>query len=365
MPLPLSSTTSGWWPKTSAMSLRIRRAAAPVSSSASTTMPPLTRWRASANRSIEETSAFRQQVFVTCGAGQFCLYLCRHRHVVTLVRIEQPRISGAKFLRIMDTGLDRGEVRRSPDGLRRPRRWPASRSPSWTAEGSTRTAWTCEVGGVPEEHVEVVGEVVAPGLVGVRLEVHRDDHLARRTAQGVAQVGHEQVRDDAGVPGARAQDDPVGLADGRDRLGARLGVGGLEGDREHLARPWSRPRPGRGRWTTSSGSSPAPRTSAVMSSGVSAIGSTRPRAPSSPATQSRPSTWSCSSSHSVTMSRLPIEWPSISPSEANRCWSTRAQVCPQRSSPHRALPAPSAGRREAARRTRRAAARRTRRCRRP
>ena len=65
MPLPLSSTTSGWWPKTSAMSLRIRRAAAPVSSSASTTMPPLTRWRASANRSIEETSALRQQVFVT------------------------------------------------------------------------------------------------------------------------------------------------------------------------------------------------------------------------------------------------------------------------------------------------------------
>ena len=46
------------------MSLRSRRAAAPVSSSASTTIRPLTMCRPPANRSMEATSALRQQVFV-------------------------------------------------------------------------------------------------------------------------------------------------------------------------------------------------------------------------------------------------------------------------------------------------------------
>ena len=47
------------------MSRRSRRAAAPVSSSASTTIRPLLMCRPPANRSIEETSALRQQVLVT------------------------------------------------------------------------------------------------------------------------------------------------------------------------------------------------------------------------------------------------------------------------------------------------------------
>src|SRR5687767_14535326 len=46
------------------MSLRSRRAAAPVSSSASTTIRPLTMCSPPANRSIEATSALRQQVLV-------------------------------------------------------------------------------------------------------------------------------------------------------------------------------------------------------------------------------------------------------------------------------------------------------------
>src|SRR6187402_1697323 len=46
------------------MSVRSRRAAAPVSSSASTTMRPLTMWSPPANLSIDATSALRQQVFV-------------------------------------------------------------------------------------------------------------------------------------------------------------------------------------------------------------------------------------------------------------------------------------------------------------
>src|SRR6478736_761185 len=65
MPLPWTRTTSELWPNTSAMSVRRRRAAAPVSSSASTTIRPLTMWRPPANRSIEATSALRQQVFET------------------------------------------------------------------------------------------------------------------------------------------------------------------------------------------------------------------------------------------------------------------------------------------------------------
>ena len=44
-----------------------------------------------------------------------------------------------------------------------------------------------------------------------------------------------------------------------------------------------------------------------MSIGVSAIGSTRPWAPSSRPTQSRARTWSPSRSHRPTISRLPID----------------------------------------------------------
>ena len=145
-------------------------------------------------------------------AGQFCLHLCRHRHVA---HPSSHRTTAHKRSRVFaDRGHPAGPMRgpRSPDGPRprRPRRRAGRRSR--TAVGSTRTVCDPQVRGVPEEHVEVVGEVVAPGLVGVRLEVHRDHHLARRTAQGVAQVGHEQVRDHAGVPGPGPEHDPVGLA---------------------------------------------------------------------------------------------------------------------------------------------------------
>ena len=58
---------------------------------------------------------------------------------------------------------------------------------------------------------------------------------------------------------------------------------------------------------TSSGfSGSSPITSAAMSSGTEAIGSTRPFAPRSLATMSRPATGSPSRSHSPTMSRFPI-----------------------------------------------------------
>src|SRR5689334_2144313 len=84
---------------------------------------------------------------------------------------------------------------------------------------------------------------------------------------------------------------------------------------------------------------PAPVTSATMSSGTAAMGSTRPPVPSSLPTQSRPATVSPSRSHSATMSRLPTAWPASSWSPANRCCTTLLQVVPHSSSPHSAASA--------------------------
>src|SRR5215471_4592077 len=55
-----STISSDWWPNISLMSLRSLRAAAPVSSSASTMMCPLLRCSPSANLSNVDTSALRQ-----------------------------------------------------------------------------------------------------------------------------------------------------------------------------------------------------------------------------------------------------------------------------------------------------------------
>src|SRR3569833_111552 len=77
----------------------------------------------------------------------------------------------------------------------------------------------------------------------------------------------------------------------------------------------------------------APRTSATMSSGTEAIGSTRPSARSSRPIQSSPATGSSSSSHRATISRLPTAWPCSPPWLRKRCWTTSLHVLPQSSSP--------------------------------
>src|SRR6476469_292248 len=82
-----------------------------------------------------------------------------------------------------------------------------------------------------------------------------------------------------------------------------------------------------------------PRTRAEMSIGVVAIGSTRPWAPRRRPTQSSARTWSPISSHSDTISRLPVTWPCISPCPAKRCCSTSPQVRPHSWSPQRAASA--------------------------
>src|SRR3954454_4578573 len=83
------------------MSLRSRRAAAPVSSSASTTMPPLTRWSESAKRSIEETSDFRQHVLVTAVLASSAFTCAVIAMRATLVRSRDPRIRSGKFLGVV------------------------------------------------------------------------------------------------------------------------------------------------------------------------------------------------------------------------------------------------------------------------
>src|SRR3954466_180878 len=112
-------TTSESCPNTSAMSLRNRRAAAPVSSSASTTMPPLTRCSESANRSIEETSDFRQQVLVTAVLASSAFTCAVIAMRATLERFGYACISTAKFLGIvlarMARHRDVGEHQSSAD----------------------------------------------------------------------------------------------------------------------------------------------------------------------------------------------------------------------------------------------------------
>jgi hypothetical protein len=58
-------TSSLGWPKTSLISVLSRRAAAPVSSSASITIRPLTMCSPPANLSVAATSDLRSQGFVT------------------------------------------------------------------------------------------------------------------------------------------------------------------------------------------------------------------------------------------------------------------------------------------------------------
>ena len=190
----------------------------------------------------------------------------------------------------------------------------------------------CVVG----QHLQVRLGGEARGLPRLRLEVEYDELAGSAGLQGDPELGHQQVRDHAGEPGARAEDDPVGRLDRLQRLRAGGRVDGVQGDVAHPAAGGCHLHlaADRGRSPGLAGS--APSTSAEMSSGTVAIGSTRPRAPSRRATQSRPSTWSPRSCHSATMSRLPRACSSISPSLRNRCWSTRAQVLPHSSSPQSA-----------------------------
>ena len=181
---------------------------------------------------------------------------------------------------------------------------------------------------------------VSPGCGG---EVEHDaagGPCVLRSARG--EVGHQQVRDHAGEPRARAEHHPVGRRGprrpprrrpaGRSRHAARRSTHPAGGRRDrHLAADLAI-RAGPARRVDLDD---APRCPAAPTD----IGSTRPCAPSSRATQSSPATESPSSSHSATISRLPTAWSCRSPSLRKRCCTTRLQVWPHSSSPHSAASA--------------------------
>ena len=211
------------------------------------------------------------------------------------------------------------------------------------ASRSASTRVDLQVRGVLGEHREVVLGAEPVGLPCLRLEVEHDDAPGRRSrpapraASGTSRCGITEVNHDPGPSTTQSAS--------RDRRRRASGqAGGSAGSRlTATTRPsvvatstWPRtvrPRvgvaPGRG-----------PRTSAVMSSGVSAIGSTRPVGAEQPADPVE--------AVDVVAEQLPERRRSagcrprgrrISPSLANRCWSTRAQVWPQSSSPHSAASA--------------------------
>src|SRR3954451_20039017 len=112
MPLPWTITTSESWPNTSETSVRSRRAAAPVSSSASTTILPLTMCRPPANRSIEATSALRQQVLVMwmLASSDFtCAVIAMGRSSHARQQLYFDRVSGVVA---DDPGVRRGQLDR-------------------------------------------------------------------------------------------------------------------------------------------------------------------------------------------------------------------------------------------------------------
>ena len=323
----------------------------------------------------------RQQVLVTGCAGQLCLHLRRHRHASDPATVRStPSLRPRTPCTVSATCSDQRDAEAAERGIVVRRRGGAatlrlphdlrigerqlvrvvSRGPVVAGDvgehqpgahldtARSRGRHVAHRGPVGEHDVDVqtgacsastsrcvsgAKPSVSPGC-GSRLRT--TSVRAAVDSRAAPEVGDEQVRDHAGEPRARARAPPSRPRHRGQRLGAGRRVAGSRRDREHPAR-------GRGDLDLaadhgvgvgSSGSTP--RTRAMMSSGARAIGSTRPWAPSSRPTQSRPSTWSPSSSQSATMSRLPTACWSISPSLANRCWSTRAQVPPHSSSPQSA-----------------------------
>ena len=192
---------------------------------------------------------------------------------------------------------------------------------------------------VPGEDLQVLVWRKSLGLPRLRRQVEDDQPPGHGAVQRGGELGHQQVRQHAGEPRARAEHHPVGVEHRAHRLGHRGRVGRQQRDRPHLARRAGACRLPADRADLLGPAGSAPTTSATMSSGTAAIGSTRPPVPSSLPTQSRPATVSPSRSHSATMSRLPTAWPASSRSPPNRCCTTLLQVVPHSSSPHSAASA--------------------------
>ena len=177
-------------------------------------------------------------------------------------------------------------------------------------------------------------------------------HPAAGLDDGPAQLGDEQVRDDRGEPRPGPEHHPVGLADRVDGLGARHRVGRLEGDGlDRAAAGGHLDLAAHGRHRVRGAPGRRPRTWAVITSGVSAIGSTRPGGAEQPAHPVE--------SRDVVAELLPQARRSAGCRPRGRASRRRrrsgAGAPRPRSGPTRrrrtARPAPSGGRRAAGRRT--------------
>ena len=224
------------------MSLRSRRAAAPVSSSASTTILPLTMWRPPANRSIEATSALRQQVlviWVLASSAFTCAVIAMAPILRT--RVNNPRtplqpdpLMIAEYAAASLTGSWRGDAvavgdvgddqlaRRTP-----PTASSSSSARSAHAAASASTVWIAQVGGVLEQDAEVVGRAEArrsrrPAASRLSTTTTRPSVLDQglRAAPGTSRCGITEVNHE---PGPSTTQSAAAIA--VERLGAGRRVG--------------------------------------------------------------------------------------------------------------------------------------------
>src|SRR6478752_8665009 len=341
------------------MSVRRRRAAAPVSSSASTTIRPLTMCSPPAKRSIEATSALRQQVLViwveassafTCAVIAMGRILPRRSTTLggngraTRAGVIQASSTIFRNASASRSGSWRGSpgTPMSATTRRAPRSATAFSSRAWSsaiADASTSTAWTVRSGACSNRTARWSAgpkPVVSPACASrLSTTTSRPAVSARaRRSPGTIRCGITELNHDPG-PSTTHSAARIASTASAQACGSS-GTRATESMRPPVVATSTWPRT----TVTASGSaSSAPRTRAVMSIGVVAIGSTRPWAPRSRPTQSSARTGSPISSQSPTISRLPTTWPFISPWPANRCCRTSAQVRPHSSSPQRAASA--------------------------
>src|SRR5690625_506193 len=223
------------------MSLRTRRAAAPVSSSASTPTLPHTMCIHHANRNNDETSALRQQAFVivvfassalTCAVIAMDTYLPRFRRsrdpllsesndatlccVLRLRLIESMHYIfkyGRQSQRIV-TGTAVGHRHLDDHQLGR-----QVRRRLLQARDIADSRRICDDGidrqlrGVCGQDLEVRLRFETVCLARLCGEVENHDASSRGLMQGIEDARYEQVRDHTGEPRSRADDDPARVVD--------------------------------------------------------------------------------------------------------------------------------------------------------
>src|SRR6478752_2669321 len=288
------------------MSVRRRRAAAPVSSSASTTIRPLTMCSPPAKRSIEATSALRQQVLViwveassafTCAVIAMGRILPRRSTTLggngraTRAGVIQASSTIFRNASASRSGSWRGSpgTPMSATTRRAPRSATAFSSRAWSsaiADASTSTAWTVRSGACSNRTARWSAgpkPVVSPACASrLSTTTSRPAVSARaRRSPGTIRCGITELNHDPG-PSTTHSAARIASTASAQACGSS-GTRATDSMRPPVVATSTWPRT----TVTASGSaSSAPRTRAVMSIGVVAIGSTRPWAPRSRPTHS-------------------------------------------------------------------------------